>query len=36
MLTNITNHIVYVSQISNTQQAVAVLLDRKTYVMVTF
>jgi len=30
------NHVAYVSQKVNTQQAVATLLDRKTYVMVTF
>ena len=33
---HLTNHIAYVSQKVNTQQAVATLLDRKTYVMVTF
>ena len=33
---HLTHHIVYVSQKVNTQQAVATLLDRKTYVMVTF
>jgi len=33
---HLTNHIAHVSQKVNTQQAVATLLDRKTYVMVTF
>jgi len=33
---HLTDHIAYVSQKVNTQQAVAALLDRKTYVMVTF
>jgi len=33
---HLTNHVAYVSQKVNTQQAVVTLLDRKTYVMVTF
>jgi len=33
---HLTSHIAYVSQKVNTQQAVATLLDKKTYVMVTF
>jgi len=33
---HVTNHIAYVSQKVNAQQAVTTLLDRKAYVMVTF
>jgi len=34
---HLTNHVLYISHIRvNTQQAVAILLDMKTYVMVTF